>query len=126
MIINTQLDVAHMELIKIFIKANDLTGIVINEVPWEVNGRFHMVLQLDAVYEPSAEALTFLGFRHCGVLNMFDDYLLKCGVAPDALQPKSYHRQMQEEKEQKVTEEFMKQFKPKEKNEHSNERKQVV
>lgn len=113
MIVNTTLDVAHLELIKIFIKANDLTGIIIKEVPWEVNGRFHMVLQLESTYEPSAEALTFLGFRHCGVLNMLDDYLLKCGVAPDALQPKSYHRQLQEEREQKVTEEFMIQFKPK-------------
>ena len=113
MIINTQLDVKHLELIKIFIKANDLTGIIVKEVPWEVRGRFHMVLQLDAVYEPSAEALTFLGFRHCGVLNMFDDYLLKCGVAPNALQPKSYQRQLQDEKEAEQNKAFVEQLEQK-------------
>jgi hypothetical protein len=111
MIINTQLCVAHKELITIFLKANNLVGIVIREYPLEIRGRFHMVLQLESTYEPSAEALTFLGFRHSGVLNMFDDYLLKCGVEPDALQPKSYYRQLQEEREQEITEKFIKQFK---------------
>jgi len=92
MIINTQLDVAHLELIRIFLEANDIIGVVINQVPHEVRGRFHMVLQLDITYEPAAESLTFLGLKHCGVLNMLDDYLLKCGVLWDALQPKSMHR----------------------------------
>jgi hypothetical protein len=119
-IIDTQLDVAHKELIIIFLKANELVGVVIKEVPVEIRGRFHMMLQLESTYEPTSEILTFMGFKHCGVLNMFDDYLLKCGVGPDELQPKSYHRQLQEEKEHAVTEEFMKQFTPKEKNEYSN------
>jgi hypothetical protein len=52
---------------------------------------------------------------------MFDDYLLKCGISWDAIKPRSVHRQLQEEKEQAVTEEFMKQFeKIKEQNEYSN------
>jgi len=108
MIIDTRLDIAHIELIKIFLKANDLVGVEINEVPMEVNGRFHMVIQLESKYEPTSHSLTFMGLRHCGILNMLDDFLLKCGVLHDALQPKSYHRQLQEEKEQEQNEEFMK------------------
>ena len=67
MIVNTELDVKHLELIKIFVKANDLVGIVIKEVPYEVRGRFHMCLQLETTFEDSAVALTFMGIRHSGV-----------------------------------------------------------
>jgi len=107
MIIKTRLDIAHLELIKIFFKANELVGMNITEDTMEVRGRYHMVLQLESTYEPTSIALTFMGVRHCGVLNMLDDYLLKCGVPMDALQPKSYHRQLQEEKEAKQNEDFV-------------------
>ena len=121
MIVNTELDVKHLELIKIFVKANDLVGIVIKEVPYEVRGRFHMCLQLETTFEDSAEALTFMGIRHCGVKNMLDDYLLKCGIAPDALQPASMHRQLQDEREQEQNEDFMKHLlRIKGQHEHSN------
>jgi hypothetical protein len=110
MIIKTKLDIEHLELIKIFLKANELVGVVITEELWEVNGRFHMVLQLESTCDLTSTAITFLGIRHSGVLNMFDDYLIKCGVPVDALQPKSYHRQMQEERESEVTEDFMLRF----------------
>src|SRR3954468_19512056 len=110
MIIETRLDIAHIELIKIFFQANDLTGVNITEGTMEVRGRHHMVLQLESTYEPTSVALTFMGVRHCGVLNMLDDYLLKCGVPMDALQPKSYHRQLQEEKEAKQNEAFVEQL----------------
>ena len=107
MIVNTQLDIVHLELIKIFIKANDLVGIVIREYPVEVRGRFHMCLQLESTFEDTSIALTFMGVVHCGVLNMLDDYLIKCGVLTDALKPASIHRQMQEERESKSNEEFI-------------------
>jgi hypothetical protein len=121
MIINTQLDIAHIELIKIFIKANDLVGIVLREYPIEVRGRFHMCLQLESTFEDTSIALTFMGVIHCGVLNMLDDYLMKCGVTPDSLKPKSIHRQLQEEREAKFNEEFMTHLlEIKEQHEHSN------
>jgi hypothetical protein len=107
MIIATKLDIVHLELIKIFCKANDLVGVEISEVPMEVNGRFHMVLQLECKYEPTSAALTFMGFRHCGILNMLDDYLLKCGVDPGSLQPASIQRQIQEEREAKQNAAFV-------------------
>jgi len=107
MIIETRLDIAHLELIKIFFKANELVGVNIKQATMEVRGRHHMVIHLETTYEPTSIALTFMGVRHCGVLNMLDDYLLKCGVALDALQPKSYHRQLQEEKEAKQNEDFV-------------------
>jgi len=107
MIIETRLDIAHLELIKIFFKANELVGVVFKEATMEVRGRHHMVIHIESTYEPTDIALTFMGVRHCGVLNMFDDYLIKCGVSLDALQPKSYHRQLQEEREAKVNEDFV-------------------
>ena len=107
MIIDTQLDVEHLELIKIFIDANELVGIVIRQVPMEYNKRHHMVLQLESTHDLTSEKLTFMGYRHSGVLNMFDDYLLKCGVPHDALKPKSYYRQLQEEQEEEINEDFL-------------------
>jgi len=107
MIIETRLDIAHVELIKIFLKANELVGVNIKEATMEVRGRHHMVIHLESTYEPTSIAFTFMGVRHSGVLNMLDDYLLKCGVPMDALQPKSYHRQLQEEKEAKQNEDFV-------------------
>jgi hypothetical protein len=107
MIINTQLDIAHKELMIIFFKANELTGVVINEFPIEIRGRYHMMLQFEVTYEPTEISLTFMGLRHCGVLNMFDDYLLKCGIEVSALQPKSYHRQLQDEREKEINDEFV-------------------
>lgn len=107
MIIDTQLDVDHLELIKIFIDANELVGVVIKQVPMTYNGRHHMVLQLESTYDLASEKLTFMGYRHSGVLNMLDDYLLKCGVPYDALKPKSYYRQLQEEQEEEINEDFL-------------------
>lgn len=107
MIIDTEIDIAHIELIKIFIKANDLVGIVITEAPHEVRGRFHMCLQLESTFEDTSVALTLMGVRHCGVKNMLDDYLLRCGIQPDAIRPKSMHRQLQEEREGEINKNFL-------------------
>jgi len=110
MIIDTKLDIGHKELIKIFLKANELEGVEITEEPFELRGRFHMVLRLNSKFEGTSETFTFMGIRHCGILNMLDDYLLKCGVFPDALQPMSMYRQIQEEREQEINEKFMEKF----------------
>lgn len=107
MIIETELDVKHTDLMHIFFKANELVGIVTEEYPVEIRGRNHMMLRFTVTYEPTAVALTFLGIRHAGIKNMFDDYLIKCGVPIDALQPASYHRQLQEERESEQNERFI-------------------
>lgn len=121
MIINTKIDVVHLELINIFIKANDLVGIVVSSEPYEINGRFHMTLRLTPTFEDTSATLTFMGIRHSGILNMLDDYLIKCGVPWDAISPPSIHRQIQEEKELKQNEDFMKRLlEIKENNEYSN------
>lgn len=106
MIIDTFLDIAHLELIKIFIKANELTGVEVIEYPVELRGRHHMCIRLESTYEDSSAALTYLGFRHMGVKNMFDDYLIRCGVAPYDLNPNSYHTQLRHEREIEQNEKF--------------------
>lgn len=110
MIIETELDIAHLELMKIFFKANDLIGVVIEEYPMEIRGRCHTMLRFTITNNETDLALTFMGVRHAGIKNMFDDYLLKCGVEVDALQPASYHRQLQDEQEEKMISEFMKEL----------------
>lgn len=107
MIINTKIDVVHLELINIFIKANDLVGIVVSSEPYEINGRFHMTLRLTSTFKDTSATLTFMGVRHSGILNMLDDYLIKCGVPWDAISPPSMLRQAQEEKEAAQNERFM-------------------
>jgi hypothetical protein len=94
---------------------------VITEEPVEIRGRFHMCLQLESKFDDTSVALTFLGLRHCGIQNMLDDYLMKCGVPWDALQPKSIHRQLQDEREEEQNKEFMKHLSGiKGQNEYSN------
>ena len=107
MIIDTKLDIEHLELIKIFMKANDLVGVVITETPVEIRGKIHTCLSLESTVESTSVALTFMGIRHSGILNMLDDYLLKCGVPPDALQPATIYRQLQEERESDLNKDFM-------------------
>src|ERR1700756_229037 len=106
MIIDTQLDIKHKELIHIFVKANELVGAVVSEYPVEVRGRHHMCLRIESTFVDTDVALTFMGVRHAGIKNMFDDYLLRCGVPPTDLQPKSIHRQIQEEREAEINKAF--------------------
>lgn len=107
MIIQTTLEIKHKELIKIFIKANELYGVYVVEHPFDVRGRLHMGLRLESTREDSIETLTFMGLRHCGIQNMLDDYLLKCGVLVYDLNPKSIGRQEQEEREEKINNQFL-------------------
>lgn len=107
MILKTQIDVRHQPLIVIFLKANDLVGVVVTQEVLEIRGKKHGVLQLESTVEDTSIALTVMGLRHCGILNMLDDYLLKCGVSWDKINPKSMHRQIQDEKEEEQTKKFM-------------------
>jgi len=111
MIITTDLCVSHEELIKIFLKANILEDVVVQHVDWEVRGRTHRVLELRTDNEETGLQFTFMGVKHSGILNMFDDYLLKCGVGQTELKPKTWHRQLQEEKEAEQTRKFMEEMK---------------
>jgi hypothetical protein len=99
MIVDTQLSVDHIELIKIFVEANELieTNVIEREV--DIRGKKHRMLTLHTFNEDSATKLTFMGLRHAGVLNMLDDFLLKCDVSPLNLQPASIRTQENEEKE---------------------------
>lgn len=123
MIIDTTLDIAHLELLRVFMKANDL-DIYVNEANVEIRGKSHKMIRLESAHEPAIQALTFLGLKHAGVLNMFDDFLLKCGVGVTELQPVSYYRQSLEEKDAAINQRFMDSIyspiKEPTQNEHSN------
>lgn len=104
--IETKINVDHLELIKIFLEANELNAIA-NEDEIIIRGVIHKALSIVVWDEDSEIKLTFMGVRHAGVLNMLDDYLLKCGVAVDTINPKTMHRQLQSEKEDRMNEEFV-------------------
>lgn len=110
MIIDTLLDVKHIELIEIFLKANELVGATVYEYPMEIRGRHHMCLRIESKFEDTDVALTFMGVRHTGIKNMLDDYLMKCGVPVSQLIPSSIKRQEQEEREAEQNAAFMEQL----------------
>lgn len=107
MYIYTEIDTYHRSLIHTFILANELDGIYVEESSTEIRGNYHKVLALRCESEDSQIKLTFMGLRHSGILNMLDDYLLKCGIKWDALKPASYMRQLQNEKEYVQNEKFL-------------------
>lgn len=108
--LETRISPDHLELIKIFMKANDL-GCVIHPKEIEIRSRNHTVLEIEFTDEDSEIKLTYMGLIHAGVLNMFDDYLMKCGVEVSAIPPKSINRQLQHEREERLNEEFSKKYK---------------
>lgn len=120
MIIDTQISFDHLELIKIFIEANDLDGVVAYPQDLNIRGVIHRVISVKSLDEDSNVKLTFLGIRHSGVINMLYDYLLKCGVSPDRISPPTIHRQLQSEREEKQNEEFMAHLTKIKKNENTN------
>jgi hypothetical protein len=107
MYIETELDPAHLELMRIFFKANDLRGIIVHNKKVMIRGVEHTFLHFETDFEETELKLTFMALRHAGIRNMFDDFLLKCSIPVDALQPKSFHQQLQAEREAKQNEEFM-------------------
>lgn len=81
--IDTFLENSHMELIKIFFKANGMNATVVEYTDIENYGFSNMIrIFLD---DDSMVQATFMATRHAGFQNMLDDYLIKCGVAPHRL-----------------------------------------
>jgi len=80
----TRIRAVHKELVEIFFKANEFKDArVINHVEPENYGDQEM---LKIFYsDEDASLIVFMGFRHGGILNMLDDYLIKCGAYPSAL-----------------------------------------
>lgn len=109
-IVKTNIGIEHLELIKIFFKANELIG-SINPVEIIIRGVHHNVLELEFKDEDSEIKVTYMGVVHAGILNMFDDYLMKCGVDVDAIKPKTMHRQLQTEREERLNKEFAEKYK---------------
>lgn len=99
MIITTQLSYDHLALMQIFVDANELTGVILRPADLTVRGIIHRVIELESTNEDTSMKLTYLGIRHYGILNMFDDYLIKCGVDPRHLQPATLYMQEKEEYE---------------------------
>lgn len=126
----TQIDTAHLELIKIFVKANEL-AVDVRADTLTVRKYNHKIIILEPKDEESAMSLTYMGVVHAGVLNMLDDYLLKCGVMPAAILPDTIHRQNQDEKEERANEKFMADLEVtmsniRNKNEHPNQCKSGI
>lgn len=107
MYLRTLLSTDHLELIKVFVEANELHDTIVMEVAETIRGIEHCFLHLKCDNLETETKLSYMGFRHCGVLNMLDDYLLKCGVPVNALQPKSFNRQLQNEKEEETNRKFL-------------------
>lgn len=106
-LIRTQISLDHIELIKIFIKANELDNMVAVPYKFEVSGKSHHAIELQITNESTEEKLSIMSMRNSGVSNMLDDFLLKCGVPVDAINPKSIHRQLQDEREKEINEKFI-------------------
>ncbi len=88
MYIQTHLSADHIELIKIFMQANELYHVDILVKKRSIDGLDYLYLDIITLDEQDAEKLTFMGIRHSGVLNMLDDYLMKCNVSPFELEAK--------------------------------------
>lgn len=81
--IDTTFDNTHLELLKIFFKANEMEVTVVEYTSLEDYG-FQTMVRL-FVDEDADMKLTMLGCRHAGAINMLDDYLIRCGVRPHRL-----------------------------------------
>lgn len=108
--VESTLCISHEELINTFIRACELDDLVVQHDKMKVNSQLHDVLSFQCNNPETESKITFMSIRHSGFLNMLDDYLLRCGVPPDALQPASYHRQLQSERESEQTEQFMESY----------------
>lgn len=111
MILQTNLCVAHLALIKVFFEANNMASVNVSDALSIIRGQSHKIIQLSWDDYDIDEKLTLMSLRHSGVQNMLDHYLLKCGVPWNELEPKTYYRQLQKEKEDAQIEEYMEHLK---------------
>jgi len=118
-IVKTSIGEQHLELIKIFFKANDLPMVEIHTHIKNIRGEDHFLIQLGWADEDeeTASKITYMAIVHLGIQNMLDDYLMKCGVDVYSIPPPSIVKQEKREHAEKVDKEF---------NEHFNQRKQSI
>lgn len=108
--IDSKLCISHRALIETFIDACELHDLRIVERKVVIGDKEHSMLSFYCDNPATESTMAFMALRHHGFLNMLDDYLLKCGVPYDSLQPASYQRQLQEDREAEVNEKFMEQL----------------
>jgi len=80
-IIETEIPADHLELITIFLKANELDADIFCEIDRNLN-RQTIKISYNEKNEDLCSKITYMSLRHLGFLNMLDDFLLKCGVEP--------------------------------------------
>ena len=82
MIVNTQISYGYVELIKTFIKANEL-DINVQDMTAYPFGK--IILH----YEDNSDTalnITFMSVKHLGLENMLCDYLIRCGIPASLIQ----------------------------------------
>lgn len=100
--IKTNLSIDHLELIKIFFEANQLLNVTINEYSKQIRSSSHKMIEImyDDEDSETSSKITYMSIVHCGLQNMLDDYLMKCGVNVWDLQPASIKEQELKEKQE--------------------------
>lgn len=81
MIVETNISYGYLDLIKIFLDANNL-DIKIQDKSAYPFGK--IVFEYDEDSEV-ATTITFMSYRHLGFENMLCDYLIKCGIDPSII-----------------------------------------
>jgi hypothetical protein len=79
--IETELPADHLELITVFLKANELDADISCEIDRNLNQQT-IKISYNEENEDLCSKITYMSLRHLGFLNMLDDFLLKCGVEP--------------------------------------------
>jgi hypothetical protein len=88
-IVETSIDIAHLELIKIFFQANDLI-VVLDTVYKPFPNRTVELPYISIKYDNDGETavkLSYMAMVHSGFNNMLEDYLLKCGISARHISP---------------------------------------
>lgn len=87
-IIQTQISEEHLELLKLFFKANELPNVNISTYAKEEKYMHNFIeLSFDDNDEDTSSQLMYMSIRHAGFENMLEHYLLKCGVSIKILSP---------------------------------------
>ena len=108
--IKTRIDIKHIELIKVFLKANQM-NVDFYEDLLTIRNVNHKVLILECLDDDSEQKFSYMGMVHSGIQNMFDHYLMKCGVLVDDIEPDSIKEQIHIEKQKQQEEEFQERLK---------------
>lgn len=85
-ILNTKLYFRHKELIEIFLQANNFTDYSVQS--YTRPDEFSDIELIQIQYQDNDDGMVMsLALKHYGILNMFDHYLMKCGVHYSQLSP---------------------------------------